>query len=300
MCTCTTTLVLAIVLSIITTLTFILVLVIYPQAISLPKQVILPTDVVLYTIPSSYWLASINIELEGTVGCSAQVISAECSDVHHYNISDISYINEFDYLYINKDSSVQFVLSNKTSPSYYAWIFNDVRLAMQHSANNFEDLACNHPPEGAWCIKLGDNERFVAPRSSYYFIRCDKGPNCTSIDSIEVNTREYDFESTQTYEIDSVTIYTHGEDETIKTKRRTFNPLSIENEICLLMTLDENDCQTRDALDYYQVAITKRGGRYELLVYLFIQLVILIVSITILLALKFCRRNGQSYNDFKH
>ena len=263
---------------------------------SLPKQVILPTDVVLYTIPSSYWLASINIELEGTVGCSAQVISVECSDVQYYNTSDISYINEFDYLYINKDSSVQFILSNKTSPSYYAWIFNDVQLAMQHSANNFEDLACNHPPEGAWCIKLGDNERFVAPHSSYYFIRCDKGPNCTSIDSIEVNTREYDFESTQTHEIDSVTIYAHGEDEMIKTKRGTFNPLSMENEICLLMTLDENDCRTRDALDYYQVATTRRGRRYELLVYLFIQLVILIVSITILIALKFCRRNGQSYN----
>ena len=260
----------------------ILFLLIYPQAISLPKQVILPTDVVLYTIPSSYWLASINIELEGTVGCSAQVISAECSDVQYYNTSDISYINEFDYLYINKDSSVQFVLSNKTSPSYYAWIFNDVQLAMQHSANNFEDLACNHPPEGAWCIKLGDNERFVAPRSSYYFIRCDRGPNCTSIDFIEVNTREYDFESTQTYEIDSVTIYTHSEDETIKVKKEAFNPFPIENEICLLMTLNVDSCQMK-ATSNYQVAITKKAGRYELLLYLgLILLMSLIISIVAL------------------
>ena len=293
MYTLTATLVIAIILSIITTLAFILVLVIYPQSISLPKQVILPTDVVLYTIPSSYWLASINIELEGTAGCSAQVISVECSDLQYYNTSDISYINEFDYLYITQDSSVEFSLSNKASPSYYAWIFNDVQSAMQHSANNFGDLACNHPPEGAWCIKLGDNERFVAPYSSYYFIRCDREPNCTSINSIEVNTREYDFESTQTHEIDSVTIYAHGKDETIKTKRGTFDLRSIENEICLLMTLNEDDCKTKDAL---QVAITGRGGRYELLVYLIIQLVILIVSITMLIALKLHCRNANGYN----
>ena len=257
-------------------------LLIYPQSISLPKQVILPTDVVLYTIPSSYWLASINIELEGTVGCSAQVISVECSDLQYYNTSDISYINEFDYLYITKDSFVEFSLSNKASPSYYAWMFNDVQSAMQHSANNFGNLACNHPLEGAWCIKLGDNERFVAPYSSYYFIRCDREPNCTSINSIEVNTREYDFESTQTHEIDSVTIYTHGEDETIELKKETFNPFPVENEICLLMTLDGNRCQTK-ATSNYQVAITNKAGRYELLLYLgLILLLSLIISIVAL------------------
>ena len=82
-------------------------------------------------------LQGLLLMLQGTVGCSAQVISAECSDVQYFNTSDISYINEFDYLYINKDSSVQLILSNKTSPSYYAWIFNDVQLAMQHSCSLF-------------------------------------------------------------------------------------------------------------------------------------------------------------------
>ena len=258
-------------------------LAIFPQVLSLPKQVIVSSDVVLYTISSSYWINTISIELEGATGCSADVISVKCNDVQYFNDSVIKFIDEFDYLYINKDSSIQFILSTETDSvtPYYAWIFTDLQSAEQHSANNFEDLACTDPPDGVWCIRLSENEHFVTPSSSYYFIRCDRGPNCTLVESIEVNTREYDFESTRTYEIDSVIIQGHNDEQELIMKSSPFNPFPVEDDVCLLMTLND-DCKTRAP----QVAITGREGRYELLLYLVLFLImwiILLISSIIIL-----------------
>ena len=289
---CGTTLVVAILLIIIT-LCAIENLIIFPHFISLPKQVIVPSDVVLYTIPSSYWINTISIELEGTDSCSAEVISVKCNDVQYFNDSVIKFIDEFDYLYINKDSSIQFILSTETDSvtPYYAWIFTDLQSAVQHSANNFEDLACTDPPDGVWCIRLSENKRFVTPSSSYYFIRCEGDTNCTLVDLIEVNTREFDLKSTRMmYKIDNFTIHTYSDKQVLKVKNHPFNPLPVEGGTCLLMNLTSDNCMN----PIYNVALIVEAGRYELLLYL--GLVLLVWIVLLVFAIIVCRKTVRKYN----
>ena len=265
-------------------------LTIFPQVLSLPKQVIVPSDVVLYTIPSSYWINTISIELEGTDSCSAEVISVKCNDVQYFNDSVIKFIDEFDYLYINKNSSIQFILSTETVAISRAWIFTDLQSAEQHSANSFDDLACADPPDGVWCIRLSENE-FVTPLSSYYFIRCEGDPNCTLVDLIEVNTREFDLKSTRMmYKIDNVTIHTYSDKQVLKVKNHPFNPLPVEGGTCLLMNLTSDNCMN----PIYNIAFIVEAGRYELLLYL--GLVLLVWIALLVFAIIVCRRTVRKYN----
>ena len=238
-----------------------------PRLPSLPKQVIVPSDVVLYTIPSSYWINTISIELEGPTDCSADVISVKCNDVQYFNDS-VSIYDKFDYLYIEKNSPVKFKFAENanfglpaqtTCTPYYAWIFTSIQDAKRNSGNYFKNLSCGHPPDDTWCIELSNNKPFMPPYSSYFYIRCDRGPNCTLVDSIEVNTREYDFESTWEHKIDNVTIHSQEEKHYIKIQSNQFN-LARGTDVCLLLELHES-CTNGDP-PIYQMAIVGVNRQY--------------------------------------
>lgn len=250
-------------------------------------QVIVPSDVILYEIPSSYWLSSLEVELEGPLaaGCYADVISVECNDIQYIHLSSAVYVNEFDYLYIEKDSIVSFTLHDTdvgfcTTP-YYAWIFTSIQHARVNSINNFKNLACAQPPENVWCIDLTEMEPFVSPASSYYYIRCDRGPNCILIDTIQVNSSMFDFQSTKSLQIDSVIIYTQESENTLELKTSLINPVSTEGNVCLLMELNENCASVSPPV--YQIDITGKTRRYDILLYPVLIFVVIVIIFGVVL-----------------
>ena len=280
-----------------------LILFLFPPLPTLQKQVMYPHDTVLYRIPQSYWVTSVNIELEGSASCSATVISVKCKDIQQGLSISMNEIFKSDYIYLEESSVLSLLMNDEESLScspYYAYIFNDDQSANDNAANNFEDLACAHPPDNAWCVRLNNDSsgtQFISPSSSYYFIRCDRGPECDVVDSIRINASQYDITSTKEFEIDSVTIQTHESEKRLKLKEKAFGPYSFkEEEVCLLMQLsDSSQCREGEPPIYHVAFVGSPAKRYDMLFHpflvLFVILVVFVVAFSILCCYrKFCNK----------
>ena len=267
----------------------VIILIFTPPLSSLPKQVLYPHDVVLYKIPHSDWITSVSIELEGSALCSALVVSVRCSNIQKTSTS-IEGDFKPDYIYLEENALLSLPLNNNATicNPYYAWIFNDHQAAKTNSNNNFEDLACNNPPNGIWCIKLNENKEFAVPLSNYYSIRCDRGPQCSEVDSIRINTSQYNITATREFEIDSVTIQTRDREETLKIKENNFSPFSQKEEVCLLIQLSDS-LQCREGKPpIYHVAFLKQERRRDLLLYPLITLFLITVISVAVFSIKAC------------
>lgn len=241
--------------------------------LTLPKQIIVQSDTIMYTIPNSYWLTSIDIELQGPLKpaeCFAKVVSAFCDDIQSEDESTVvSYANTHDYLYLEKNAIISFSLNTNLSESYLAWFFTDYNQAVNSAAVRFRYFACAQPPSNVWCIDLSTTRNYTIPVSNYFFIRCDRGPfglpNCALIKDIRVTSRNYDLNRTvENYQIDSASLYSSNTATNLQLKESNF--YTTQDDVCLLMELDEDNCA--DANDYdYQIAITRQYRRYDLILY---------------------------------
>lgn len=276
----------------------VIILSIFPRLPTLPKQIMYPHDTVLYRIPQSYWLTSVDIELEGSASCSATVVSVKCSDIQQGRVS-MDEVFKSDYIYLEEGSVLSLLMNDVESMGtlscspYYAYIFNDHQSANDNADNNFEDLACARPSDNAWCVRLNNDSsgtRFISPSSSYYFIRCDRGPECDVVDSIHINISQYNIVSTKEFEIDSVTIRTHESEKRLNLRDKTFRPYSfIEEEVCLLMQLSESSqCREGEPPIYHVAFVGSPARRYDMIFHPFLVLLVMLVIFVVAFSIFCC------------
>lgn len=226
------------------------------------------------------------MELVGHGSCSAEVISVKCSDIQYNNNIVTTYTETVDYLYFVEDTSIMFTLNsianddcNYCTP-YYVWMFTSITKADINAEDNFEQLACASPPDDVECIKVTDSIPFVVQKSSYYFIRCDRDPNCTLLGDIQVNSTSYNFESTRTVSIDSIEIHTGQEEEhSLKLKSNSFHPVSMEDDVCVLLQLKKSCGVVMESLVYHVTVDGRR--RYDFLFYPFMIVGIILITVII-------------------
>ena len=226
------------------------------------------------------------MELVGHGSCSAEVISVKCSDIQYNNNIVTTYTETVDYLYFVEDTSIMFTLDsiakddcNYCTP-YYVWMFTSITKADINAEDNFEQLACASPPDDVECIKVTDSIPFVVQKSSYYFIRCDRDPNCTLLGDIQVNSTSYNFESTRTISIDSIEIHTGQEEEhSLKLKSNSFHPVSMEDDVCVLLQLKKSCGVVMESLVYHVTVDGRR--RYDFLFYPFMIVGIILITVII-------------------
>ena len=232
-----------------------------PSHPDFPVQLLIPNDVILYELPDSKWLESINLELLSYGSCSADVISVNCHDIQFSEAINSTYIDFFDYHYFAQGTEVLFSLNkSKTincefcSP-YYVWIFTTREKADRNSEANFGDLKCSDPPPDTWCITIENDSpstNFTILKSSYYFIRCayDK---CTLLANIVIDLKKYDFELTQNAQIDSIQLQAEQRSD----KLNLHNGFLSGDEVCILAVVDDSsDIECKLALirvkDYHR------------------------------------------------
>lgn len=250
-------------------LTVLMCLIYLPRFPNFPIQVIQPNDVVLYNIPTNtYWLRGLELVLLGSGVCTASVISLQCESVQFaVNESSIETnvtATVLDYLYYVRESTVTFTLENDPDCSfcnpYFVWLFVSILDADTNAESNFNQLACLDPPANAYCIEVTTVVKFTIPKSSYYFIRCERDPTCTQLERLQYNSSNYDYQLSSSFQIESVSLL-NGNDggRYMNIKDSSFNPVAsqeVEN-LCLLMQLNDGQCSGVPPIYHVTVELQK-------------------------------------------
>ena len=241
-----------------------------------PSQTAVPYDVILYHFPiDTYWLDSVKLQILGPDGgCYVEVMSVQCNKVQLMNKTTRE-TSDTNYLYLEKGSTMKFALDDDTDCEYcvpyYVWVFTSIIEARANAIDNFNNLACSKPPHNVWCIEVTKSNVFIAPVSSYYFIRCDRDPNCTLLETIQINTTNYDFRSTNVSKIDRVRVKVGQGKKLLNLKPRPFYPSF--DEICLLLKFREV-CGMLPVVYHINVQPTRR---HDLLLYPFLLLTVVLI-----------------------
>ena len=249
----------------------------------------LPTDIIIYQLPtSSFWLSNIQVELigSGREPCTAKAVSAKCTNVQEEAMVSVTNKSIEDFLYIKERSVVNFITSSEINDCeycvpYYVWMFTSIIEARANAIDNFNNFACSKPPHNVWCIEVTKSNVFIAPVSSYYFIRCDRDPNCTLLETIQINTTNYDFQLTESESIDSVVIQS-GVKKNLQLKEGLISFDSAE--VCVLMSLDSILCN-HETVYHIDVNGTRRN---DLLLFPSLVLCLSIIVVVICLVVFCC------------